>query len=71
MNMKILTYNGKLIEETGYVLDEKVMFFKFLKDEDKEQCPRCEFPIDKEFNIVEDCINWRESIKGVDTIPND
>ena len=66
--MKIYTYKGKLVEEIGYTTDQKVCFLRYVKEEDKDKCPHCSKPIDTEISIVEGCRNWREEIKGVDTL---
>ena len=66
--MRILKYNKKLVEEVGHTRGEKVVFLKYVKEEDKEKCPHCSKPIDTEISIVEGCLNWDESIRGVDTI---
>ena len=68
MNMRILLYNGKLVEETSYVTGEKVVFMRYVRNEDKPQC-ECGRAIDKEISMVEGCRNWQESIGGVDTLP--
>ena len=65
--MKILKYKGFLIEETGYGTGTTV-FFKYLKDEDKEKCPHCNKPLNTEFNIMKDSPNWDNDITKVDTL---
>jgi hypothetical protein len=67
--MRILKYQGKLVEEIGYTTAEKVVFLRYVRNEDKPKC-ECGRPIDKEISIVEGCPNWNETIKGVDTLPN-
>ena len=67
--MKILLYNGKLVEEIGYTLPpSKVVFLRYIREEDKDKCPHCQRPIEREISIVEDCLNWKQSIKGVETL---
>lgn len=65
--MKILKYKGKLVEEIGHTSGVKVVFLKYVKQEDMPKC-ECGRAIDKEISIVEDCPNWNEDVKGVDTI---
>lgn len=65
--MRILKYNGKLVEEVGYVQNEKVVFLRYIRNEDKPVCA-CGRPIDEEISIVEGCLNWNGSISGVETI---
>lgn len=65
--MRILKYNDKLVEEVGYVSNEKVVFLRYIKTEDMPKC-ECGRPIDKEISIVENCLNWKEDISGVDTL---
>lgn len=66
--MRILKYNDKLVEEIGHISGVKVVFLKYVKNEDMPKC-ECGRPIDKEIAIVEDCVNWKVEIKGVDTLP--
>jgi len=66
--MRILKYNNKLVEEIGSVDGKKVVFLKYIREEDKEKCPHCNKPIDTEINIVEGCLNWLEEVSGVDTL---
>ena len=65
--MRIFTYNQKLVEETSYATG-KVVFFKYIKEEEKERCPHCDKPIEIEMSIVEDCLNWKEQVKAVKTL---
>lgn len=65
--MRILKYRGKLVEEIGYVDNKKVVFFKYIRQEDMPKC-ECGRVIDEEISIVENCLNWKEEIKGVDTL---
>ena len=65
--MRILKYNGKLVEEIGYVENRKVVFLRYVREEDKPKC-ECGRSIEKDFDIVEDCPNWSESIEGVETL---
>lgn len=67
--MRILLYRGKLVEEISYVKNEKVVFLRYIKEEDKDKCPHCYKPIDREISIVEGCRNWDEYVKGVDSLP--
>lgn len=67
--MRILKYGGKLVEETGHVLGQKVVFLEYLRTEDMPKC-ECGRPIKKEISIVEGCLNWNSEIEGVDTIPS-
>lgn len=66
--MRILKYNGKLVEEVGFSDNQKVVFLRYVRQEDMPKC-ECGRPIDKEIPIVENCLNWKESISGVDTLP--
>jgi len=65
--MRILKYNDKLVEEVGCVDNNKVVFLRYIRKEDMPKC-ECGRPIDKEISIVENCLNWKESISGVDTL---
>lgn len=65
--MRILRYNGKLVEEISSVKNEKVVWFRYLKEEDKEKCPHCGNTIETTIDMVENCPNWDESINGVET----
>lgn len=64
--MRILKYKEKLVEEVGNSTD-KVVFLRYIRMEDMPKC-ECGRPIDKEIAIVENCLNWKESISGVDTL---
>jgi Zn finger protein HypA/HybF involved in hydrogenase expression len=66
--MRILKFQGKLIEETSHTSGVKNVFFKYLRDEDKDKCPHCQKPIEVEHSIVENCPNWNSEIKKVDTL---
>ncbi len=66
--MRILNYNGKLVEEIGKTSGGIVVFLKYVREEDKPKC-ECGRPIDQEISIVEGCPFWNESINGVDTLP--
>ena len=66
--MRILKYKGKLVEETSYVNNEKVVFLRYIREEDMDKCPHCGKPINSEISIVEDCPNWKENIDGVETL---
>ena len=65
--MRILTYNGKLVEEVGYTTGVKIVFLRYVKQEDMPKC-ECGRPIDKEISIVEGCLNWENEVRGVDTL---
>jgi hypothetical protein len=65
--MKILKHKGLLIKETGYGTGT-VVFFKYLKNEDKEKCPHCNTPLEIEFSIMKDSPNWQSDITKVDTL---
>jgi hypothetical protein len=65
--MRILKYQGRLVEELGYTEDKKVVFLRYIRDEDKPKC-ECGRSIDEEISIVEGCKDWDENIKGVDSI---
>lgn len=64
--MRILKFKDKLIEETSYA-SGKVVFFRYLKDDDKDKC-ECGRTIDREMSIVEGCRNWDTDIKPVSTL---
>jgi len=67
--MRILKYNGKLVEEVGHTINgDTVVFIRYCRPEDMPKC-ECGRPIDREISIVEGCRNWNESIEGVDTLP--
>lgn len=66
--MRIFKYKDKLVEEVGYITNEKVVFFKYIKDEDKNKCPHCDHSLDTEINIVENCLNWYSEVKPIDTV---
>ena len=65
--MRILKYKDRLVEEVGHVTGEKVVFLKYIKDEDKPKC-ECGRTIEREVSIVEGCPNWQSAIKGVETL---
>ena len=65
--MRILQYNNKLVEEVGHFTGEKVVFLRYVRQEDMPKC-ECGKPIDKEISIVEGCPNWKSEVKGVDTL---
>jgi len=66
--MRIFKIGGKLVEEIGYVTNQKVVLYKYLRDEDKDKCPHCDKPIEIQHDIVEGCLNWDTSVEGVDTV---
>ena len=66
--MRILLYGGKPVEEMGFTTGEKVVFLHYLRSTDMPKC-ECGRPIDEEISIVENCNNWKEQVKGVDTLP--
>lgn len=68
--MRILLYDNKPVQEIGYVSGEKVVYLRYLRDEDKPKC-ECGRVIEKDIDIVEGCRNWNLSVKGVDTIPKE
>ena len=66
--MKILTYKGKLVEEIGHTINgDTVVFLHYIRQEDMPKC-ECGRPIDEEISIVENCKNWKDEIKGVETL---
>lgn len=65
--MRILKYKGNLVEEIGYVENEKVVFLRYVREEDKPKCV-CGRVIEKDIDIVENCPNWIENIDGVETL---
>lgn len=65
--MRVLSYRGKLVKEVGYVTGEKVVFLKYISQDDMPKC-ECGRPIDKEISIVENCPNWKAEITGVNTL---
>ncbi len=67
-SMRILKYNDKLVEEVGHVTGEKVVFLRYVRQEDMPKC-ECGRPIDKEISIVEGCRNWYSEVKGVESLP--
>jgi hypothetical protein len=64
---KFLIYNDKLVEEVGYVQNEKVVFLRYVRTEDMPKC-ECGRPIEKDIDIVENCRNYRESCRPIETI---
>ena len=66
--MRIFKFNNKLVEEVSHVEGHKVIFFQYLKEEDKDKCPHCQKPIDIQHDIVEGCLNFVSSVKPVDTV---
>lgn len=66
--MRILKYGGKLVEEVGRITNDRAIILKYVRPEDMDKCPCCGEPIDKEIVIVEDCLNWKESIEGVESL---
>ena len=67
--MRIPLYDGKPVEEIGYVANEKVVFLRYLRDSDKPKC-ECGRVIEKDIDIVEGCRNWENNVRGVDTLQN-
>lgn len=65
--MRILKYENKLVEEVGSVNGHKVVFLKYVRQEDMPRCA-CGRPIDEEISIVEGCKNWDDRVSGVDTL---
>lgn len=65
--MRILKYKGKLVEEIGYVENRKVVFLRYVREEDKPKC-ECGRSIERDIDIVEDCMDWQETIEGVETL---
>lgn len=68
--MRYFKYNKKLVEEIGYVTGKKVVFFKYVKEEDKDKCPHCSKPIEIQHDIVEGCLNWETETEPVETLPD-
>jgi len=67
--MRIFKFGGKLVEEMGHTLrGDSVVFMRYIKEEDKEKCPHCGKPIDKEISIVEGCRNWNNAVEKVETL---
>lgn len=66
--MRYFKYKGKLVEEISYVQNEKVVFMKYIREEDKPRCEHCGHSVDKEITIVEGCLHWDESVKSIETI---
>jgi len=65
--MRILLYNDKLVQEIGYVQGEKIVFLRYVREEDKPKC-LCGRVIEKDIDIVEGCRNWNGSVKAVETL---
>lgn len=65
--MRILKYKGKLVEEVGRVTGEKVIFLRYIRPEDMPKCS-CGKPINSEIDIVEDSLNWKQEIEGVESL---
>lgn len=66
--MKILMYNGKLVEESFYN-DGHNIGMRVIKDEDKDKCPHCGKPIPTEIVVNADSSNYQKFAKPVDTLP--
>lgn len=66
--MRIFKYKNKIVEEVGRVRNNTVVFFKYLRNEDKVCCPNCSNPLDLEINIVEDSLQWNAEVREVDTV---
>lgn len=66
--MRILKYNGKLVEEAFSYTNEKVVGLRYIKQEDKEKCPHCDEPIDRDILIAEGCLNWKSDVSGVESL---
>lgn len=66
--MRIFKYKDKLVEEVSYTKGDKVVFFKYVKEEDKDECPHCHKKIEIVHDIVENCLNWQTDVKEVDTV---
>lgn len=67
--MRILLLDGKPVQEIGYIEHEKVVFLRYLREEDKPKC-ECGRVIEKDIDILEGCLNWKERVREVETIPN-
>ena len=67
--MRILKYEGKLVEEINRAASPTVEL-EVLRDCDKDVCPHCGKPIRTIINIVEGCKNWESGIEKVDTLEN-
>lgn len=65
--MRILLYQDKPVQEIGYVQGEKVVYLRYLRDEDKEKCA-CGRIIERDINIVEGCLNWKSEVAAVETL---
>jgi hypothetical protein len=76
MNIKIplggiVKYGDKICEVISYVSEGVVVYMKPLKDSDKNKCEHCGKPIDTTFDVVQDCLTWKEEIKPVKTLNSD
>lgn len=65
--MRVFLYRDKLVQEIGYVNGEKVVFMRYIRDEDKPKC-ECGRVIEKDIDIVEGSMNWKENVKPVQTV---
>lgn len=65
--MRILKYQGKLVEEIAYSQGQKVVYIKYVREKDMPKC-ECGRPIDNEISINEGSRNWDSDIEGVDTL---
>lgn len=65
--MRILKYEGKLVEEVGFTTAQKVVFLRYIRENDMPKCA-CGLPVDEQISIVEGCSNWEEKIEGVDSL---
>lgn len=69
--MRYFKHGGKIAEEIGYVPNGKVVFFKYLKEEDKDKCPHCNKALDIQHDIVEGSLNWKTEVKAIETLPDE
>ena len=65
--MRIFKWQEKLVEEVGRSM-ESVVFFRPIKEEDKDKCPHCGKPVPTEFAMVENSPNFQNDAKPVETL---
>lgn len=66
--MRYFKYNGKLARETSHIANEKVIFFEYVEEADKDRCRNCGHTVEIQHNIVEGCLNWQSGVESVETI---
>ena len=66
---EIIYYKGNLATILGYSpRGEKCVIIEPLTDEGKNKCPNCSHPVPTRIHVNENCRNWEEDVKPVETL---